>query len=97
MKVYIAKKNAGDQRHRMKFREAGKGVKEVEHVRLNITAETIRLDYAEIKRIAEDMADLAMIMQRRTQEQAAMMGLVYFQGIGKDCAMRLDTTGGGRK
>lgn len=97
MKVYIAKKIAGDPRHRMKFREASKDMKEVEHVRLNITAGTIRLDYAEIKRIAEDMADLAMIMQRRAQEQAAMMGWVYFHGIGKDCAMYLDMTGGERK
>ena len=95
MKIYIAGKIAGDRRYRAKFREAAKALEAAGHVVLNPATLPDGLtdaDYMRICMAMVDAADLAVFLPR-----GAMVEWAYCQRIGKDCAMYLDMTGGGKR
>ena len=88
MKVYIAGKIAGDQRYKVKFREAAKALEAAGHVVLTDA------DYMRICMAMVDVSDVAVFLPDYRESRGAMVEWAYCQRIGKDCALYLDMTGG---
>ena len=101
MKIYIAGKIAGDKRYRAKFREAAKTLEAAGHiVRLFQAVRQGGLEQADYMRICLamlDTADLAVFLPDYQESKGAMVEWGYCQRIGKDCALYLELTGGGRR
>lgn len=100
MKIYIAGKIAGDRRYRAKFREAAKALEAADHVVLSPATLPDGLtdgDYMRICMAMVDAADLAVFLPDYQESRGAMVEWAYCQRIGKDCAMYLDMTGGGKR
>ena len=100
MKIYIAGKIAGDRRYRAKFREAAKAMEAAGHVVLNPATLPDGLtdgDYMRICMAMVDAADLAVFLPDYQESRGAMVEWAYCQRIGKDCALYMDMTGGGRQ
>ena len=98
--VYIAGKITGDRRYRAKFREAAKALEAAGHVVLNPAALPDGLDDVDYMRICMamvDAADLAVFLPDYRESRGAMVEWAYCQRIGKDCALYMDMTGGGRQ
>ena len=97
MKVYIAGKIAGDQRYKVKFREAAKALEAAGHVVLNPATLPDGLtgaDYMRICMAMVDVSDVAVFLPDYRESRGAMVEWAYCQRIGKDCALYLDMTGG---
>lgn len=100
MKIYIAGKIDGDKRYRAKFREAAKTLETAGHVVLNPATLPDGLEQADYMRICLamlDTADLAVFLPDYQESKGAMVEWGYCQRIGKDCALYLELTGGGRR
>lgn len=100
MKVYLAGKIAGDRRYRAKFRAAAKNLEAMGHVVLNPATLPDGLadrDYMQIGMAMLNAADLAVFLPDYRESKGAMVEWGYCQRIGKDCAMYMEITGGGRR
>lgn len=100
MKIYIAGRIAGDRKYRAKFREAAKAMEGMGHVVLNPATLPDGLtdaDYMQICMAMLNAADLAVFLPDYRESRGAMVEWAYCQRIGKDCALYMDMTGGGRQ
>lgn len=100
MKIYVAGKIAGDKRYRAKFREAAKSLEAMGHVVLNPATLPEGLEQADYMRICLamlDSADVAAFLPDYRESKGAMVEWAYCKCIGKECALLLDTAGGGRR
>lgn len=100
MKIYLAGKIAGDRRYRAKFRAAAKNLEDMGHVVLNPATLPDGLadrDYMQIGMAMLNAADLAVFLPDYRESKGAMVEWSYCQRIGKDCAMYMEITGGGRQ
>lgn len=100
MKIYIAGRIAGDRKYRAKFREAAKALEGMGHVVLNPATLPDGLtdaDYMQICMAMLNAADLAVFLPDYRESRGAMVEWAYCQRIGKDCALYMDMTGGGRQ
>ena len=100
MKIYIAGRIAGDRKYRAKFREAAKALEGMGHVVLNPATLPDGLtdaDYMQICMAMLNAADLAVFLPDYRESRGAMVEWAYCQRIGKDCALYLNMTGGGRR
>lgn len=100
MKVYLAGKIAGDRRYRAKFRAAAKNLEAMGYVVLNPATMPDGLadrDYMQIGMAMLNAADMAVFLPDYRESKGAMVEWGYCQRIGKDCAMYMEITGGGRR
>lgn len=100
MKIYIAGKIAGDRRYRAKFRAAAKNLEAMGHVVLNPATLPDGLtdgDYMRIGMAMLNAADVAVFLPDYQESKGAMVEWAYCQRIGKDCAMYMEITGGGKR
>lgn len=100
MKIYLTGKIAGDRRYRAKFRAAAKNLEAMGYVVLNPATLPDGLadrDYMQIGMAMLNAADIAVFLPDYQESKGAMVEWGYCQRIGKDCAMYMETTGGGRR
>lgn len=100
MKIYLAGKITGDKRYRAKFRDAAKALEAAGHVVLNpatLPDGLTEADYMQIGMAMLNAADLAVFLPDYQESKGAMVEWGYCQRIGKDCALYLELTGGGRR
>lgn len=100
MRIYLAGKIAGDRRYRAKFRAAAKNLEAMGYVVLNPAALPDGLEQADYMRICLamlDTADMAVFLPDYRESKGAMVEWGYCQRIGKDCAMYMEITGGGKR
>ena len=98
MKIYIAGKITGDRRYRAKFREAAKNLEALGHVVLNpaiLPAGLEERDYMQITLAMLNAADLAVFLPDYQESKGAMIEWEWCKRTGKDCALYLETKGGG--
>ena len=100
MKVYIAGKIHGDPNYQKKFQWAQEDLENQGFVVLNPAELPDGLTDGDYMRIALAMleaSDLAVFLPDYQESRGAMVEWAYCQRIGKDCAMYLDMTGGGKR